>query len=108
MRLTRLVTTDDLGEWWFHEPAYRAALRHYQEHGALPSWDRYRSGLSCPFCVGFWIGGLVLASATVWGDKGWWRLAAGALSLNEVAAHVAVRIGDSGGGRQHDSDDPQP
>jgi hypothetical protein len=59
-------------------------------------WHRYMEGLGCPFCVGFWI---TLAMVLVFGLVGgpgdaadWWRWAAGALTLNYIAAHISSRM----------------
>lgn len=116
-RLTRLVVADEIGQWWVKDPIDAAAQRWYERettkvesrrnalrrmgHGEdlvldrvpdleQPWWWKYRSGLDCPFCVGFWIGVGVLATRKVPG----WKFAASALTLNYVAAHVGVRLGD--------------
>lgn len=64
-RLTRLVTTDKLGKWLIQEPVdmlmgayYEEALQEAKEHGTEPVepwWWKYRSGLECQWCVGFWL-----------------------------------------------------
>lgn len=64
-RLTRLVTTDWLGEWSIVQPAKEWAENHdgpqdvhsVENQGRRPDLWRSRlvSGLDCPFCVGFWI-----------------------------------------------------
>lgn len=113
-RLTRLVVTDEIGQWWVKDPLDEAAARWWERHvehveqrrdalrrigrGAAanaleaeqPWWWKYRSGLDCPFCVGFWIGVGVLATRRVPG----WKFAASALTLNYVTAHVGARLGD--------------
>jgi len=100
MRLTRLIVTDDLGEWWVKEPI----MRRLFPEGVAPM-DKaknirrlgYFAGLNCPFCCGFWLGAGVLASHAVAKRLGLlrlWRFAAGALTLNEVAAHAGIRVGD--------------
>lgn len=110
MRLTRAVVTDDIGQWWVKDPLDRWMHGHkavtseesttgessYEVH-TLASWHKYLSGLECPYCIGFWIGAGVMAShalAKRTGLLGPWRFVAGALALNEVAAHVGVKIGD--------------
>lgn len=92
LRLTRLITTDDLGAWWVREPAYRAAIRHLERTGNIPWWDRYRAGLSCPFCCGYWIGTGVLATHAFAGRTRSWRFVAATLTLNLVAAHLNARL----------------
>lgn len=106
MRLTRLVVSDDLGQWWVKDPLDAWAHGHkrvtskesttgessYEVH-TLASWHKYLSGLECPYCVGFWIGAGVLASYHLV-PRGLWRFVASALTLNEVAAHLGVKIGD--------------
>jgi hypothetical protein len=81
LRLTRFVTTDDLGKWWL------------QDHRGQ---SRYWSGLDCPFCVGFWIGVAALVSLAAVGGPGhaeqWWRYAAGAFTLNYLVGHLSARV----------------
>jgi hypothetical protein len=97
MRLTRLVVTDDVGMWWFKWPAYRWAQR------VDPNGETWRgklvTGLDCPFCVGTWIGFGVLGLTRVLDPSGWpgraWRFVMAGLALNEVAAHVGARLGDT-------------
>lgn len=106
LRLTRLVVTDDLGDWTIYRPAERWAIRHdgsqleYEDHRpALDETAGWRSklvsGLSCPFCVGFWIGAGVLAADAVTAgtrlERGW-RFAKAALTLNYATAHVGSRL----------------
>lgn len=98
-RLTRVITDDDIGLWWVKEPAYRAALRHVERHGDIPWWDKYRAGLDCPWCCGFWIGMAVLASHAAAGKTRTWRFAAATLTLNLVAAPLVALLGS-------DSDEP--
>lgn len=55
-----------------------------------PWWWKYRVGLECPHCVGFWIGAGVVGSFYVAKQLGLlslWRAGAGILSLNVVVAH---------------------
>jgi hypothetical protein len=87
LRLTRLMTTDDLpGQWWIYGPLYKRAHRHPARK--TPWWAKYLSGLTCPFCVGFWVGLAVLLSLLLVGGPGdapdWWRWASGAFALNYV------------------------
>jgi hypothetical protein len=112
-RLTRFVTSDWLGEWTLVRPLKRWAVRAASptHTGPRPSgWnpdDRdpdpdngWRSklvkGLDCPFCVGFWIGALVLLGEVV--TRRWrplravWTFALGALGLNYAVGHVSSRI----------------
>lgn len=100
-RLTRLVVADDLGEWWVKAPVYTAIHRHAERH---PGFDivkayNYAGGLSCPFCVGFWIGTGVLAVTAATSPRSLsgraWRFGLAALSLNYVTAHVGARLGDT-------------
>lgn len=96
MRLTRLVTGDDIGLWFFRGPAAMWAIR--KEPNADGWRAKLQSGLSCPYCVGFWIGAGVLLSLWLAGGPGeaWepWRWVAGALMMNYVAAHIGSRLGD--------------
>lgn len=116
MRLTRLVVTDDLGQWWVKDPLDAWMHQHppsspwedtkrsnpmedmRQVAGGESKrmrWHQYLGGLECPFCVGFWVGAAVLASYHIL-PRGLWRFAARALTLNEAAAHLGIKIGDFG------------
>lgn len=98
LRLTRLIVTDDLGQWWVKDPLRNYVLQRIPTEQA----EDYLDGLDCPFCVGFWIGAGVLASAALLGERRSWRFVAGALTLNYVAAHLGARLGDTA---SEDSDD---
>jgi hypothetical protein len=112
MRLTRLVVTDDLGLWAIKGPA---------AHWAITTDDPSRrtrrvqlvSGLSCPFCVGTWIGFGVLAITSVTGRapllaRGWRFVMAG-LTLNEIAAHLGARLGDTADfGEEEEEQEAEP
>jgi len=58
------------------------------------------SGLSCPWCVGFWIACLMLGVLALVGGPGdaheVWRYVAGWFTLNYVVAHIGPRLGDTG------------
>lgn len=112
LRLSRFVVADDLGKWWIKDPIDRLMDRKWEEHTAHlsefdkftypePWWWKYRSGLDCPFCIGFWIGAAALTSYTVLAkDKTTrtaraWRFVAATLTLNEVAGHLGARLGDT-------------
>lgn len=105
-RLTRFVIADHLGHWWVKEPVDDAMERYEATHEEEPWWWRYRAGLDCPFCVGFWLGASVLASHALTSRsprlRSLWRLGTGALALNYVAAHVGIALGDFEDGDGHD------
>ena len=120
VRLTRFITTDHLGEWTVTGPLKRWAARREVperlrepleqrlaeeiERGSAvdnppPQWgwrSKLVKGLDCPFCVGFWIGALVLLGEVV--TRRWrplravWTFALGALGLNYAVGHVSSRI----------------
>lgn len=111
LRLTRLITTDWLGHWWFVQPARRWALygtRLYHAPAEVidqewtlvePTGARQKlvKGLDCPHCVGFWIGGLVLLGSVVCTALGptpraLWRFTAAAFSLSYLAGHISARL----------------
>lgn len=111
MRLTRFIITDELGSWLIKAPARRWA--NYAEQVPDPqTWSettleeapdpdagwrsKIVSGLDCPFCVGFWLGALVLLSYAMFGKTRLWQFVAGVFSLNEIAAHAGSRLGDAG------------
>lgn len=91
LRLVRLFIADDLGRRMLIplETRLRARLSDGKQWVA--------DGFTCPFCIGMWIG---LASVLLWygadGAGGWllvaWRIVFGALALNYVVAHLAVRL----------------
>jgi hypothetical protein len=107
MRLTRLVVSDDLGQWWVKDPLAKLAQRHshYPEPGTgfddqlglpiRPEWARYTEGLDCPHCVSFHaayfsLGSYLLARRIRLLPA--WRFAAGTMSLSAVVGHVSARI----------------
>jgi hypothetical protein len=111
LRLTRFITTDYLGHWWFVQPARRWALYPYHSLRHAPAevidqeWNENQpgtpreklvKGLDCPFCVGFWLGALVLLSLVITRAvpalTPLWRFAMGALALNYVTGHVSARL----------------
>jgi hypothetical protein len=89
LRLTRLVTTDSLGQWWLYAPVYKRVVAN----GKSNKWQKYVDGLTCPFCIGFWIGGALVLSLWMVGGVGdaaeWWRWTTGIFALNYVTGHVA-------------------
>ena len=88
LRLTRFVVNDDLGEWWVKAPIYRAVLSRVPEE-RIGHASNYLDGLSCPFCVGYWIGVGVLASRS---ESSAWRFVAGTLTLNYLSGHISSRL----------------
>lgn len=108
-RLTRLVTTDALGERYVQEPADALLASKFTrvsdtrdpltgrmvKHTDVDERAEFlRDGLYCPFCVGFWLGAGVLATAPVWTRHRLPRLAVQALALNYVVGHVNARVDD--------------
>lgn len=91
-RLTKLVTSDYIGVWWLQDPAHAAAQRHTDLTGRPPWWDRYRDGLTCPWCVSFHAAYIVLASHAMFGRTRLWRFGAAALTLSYVVGHVNARL----------------
>ena len=96
-RLTRLVTTDDLGQWLIRDPIDSAMKRWedrhcVHEHNGVPCrpwWWKYRSGLICPHCVGQHVAFGVLTSYALTGRspraRSAWRFVAAGLTLNAVS-----------------------
>lgn len=123
LRLIRFVTKDSLGEWTIRRPANRWAMkREAEEHRRLarairategneddPFFEekfdmaegnpitpelRAVSGLSCPHCVGFWIGALTLLADILMPRrlrKVWSTLLA-ALGLSYITGHISERV----------------
>lgn len=122
LRLSRFVTTDSLGDWYIVQPAKEwaespevlargrliAQLRQSGQSAEYAQWEaenhpdpltwqgRLVSGLECPFCVGFWIGGGVAASYLVARRNPAalkvWRFTAGILGMNYATAHLSARL----------------
>jgi hypothetical protein len=92
LRLIQFVILDDLGRKALLplETRLRARLS--------PARQWVADGFTCPFCIGMWVG---LVAVLVWQgayylDGGWltaWRILFGALALNFVVGHLAVRFG---------------
>lgn len=124
-RATRFFTSDSLGEWTVSGPAYQWGQRHEKallDQAALAleenpdrdadgklsdmlanydeknpwSWQaKLAKGLDCPFCVGFWIGGLILLGEATIGRsplRPLWRFGIGMLGLNYLVGHISSRI----------------
>lgn len=91
LRLVRLFIVDDLGRRMLIplETRLRGRLSLGKQWVA--------DGFTCPFCIGMWIGTFVLGTYALadMTDGYWllaWRLVFGALALNYVVAHAAVRL----------------
>jgi hypothetical protein len=110
MRLTRLITNDDLGQWWVKDPLDAWMHQHpalecgartpdrYETVEAMSvgrmRYHRYLAGLECPHCVGTWVGFGVLAATLATRRTrlaGPWRFVMAGLSLNTAA----VAAGDA-------------
>lgn len=94
-RVTRLVTTDNVpGQWWLYSPLYKKA--YGQRDRMTPKWAKYIEGLTCPFCVGFWIGLVALLLVALLGGPGdlpvWFRYLMGAFALNYLVGHISGRM----------------
>lgn len=118
-RLTRFFTSDKLGEWVAVGPAKRWAFRQETapefrdqieevferdritgrpQETPNPMWgwrSKLVTGLDCPFCVGFWLGALVLLAlpltrVPVLGAVV--RFGLSALALNYITGHVSAKL----------------
>lgn len=97
MRLTRFVVVDDLGEWWVKAPVYRAVLSNLPAHKHAHA-AAYLEGLSCKWCVGYWIAVGTLASEHLTREsrlRPAWRFVTGTLALNYLAATLSI-VEDAG------------
>lgn len=94
-RLSRLVTTDDIGVWWFQTPAKRLAMKADTPERRDKALD-YAAGLECPYCVGFWIAVATTFSLWLAGGPGdaadVWRWVAAVFTVNYVVAHTSSRM----------------
>jgi hypothetical protein len=104
LRLTRFLIVDDLGVRLYREPIEEGLVSR------LPArWHWLIDGLSCPFCVGFWIGAALLALSLAATDGPTalhlgWEVILAALTLNYLAAHIGARLDP-----HYDGDDtPEP
>lgn len=101
-RLTRLVVSDSLGEWWIHDPIDKAMDRYEAAHpdSATPWWWEYPKTLvSCPHCMSFHAAWVTLGTywlARLLGPRALavWRFGAGVMTLSSVVGHVNARIDD--------------
>lgn len=90
LRLVRFVIVDDLGRRMLIPLESR--LR-----GRLSAGKQWvADGFTCPFCIGMWVGTFVIGTYVIADlTPGWylmaWRILFGALALNYVVAHLAVR-----------------
>ena len=97
LRLSRLITSDTITDWWLRSPLDKWADL---KEPVYPGWRaKLVSGLTCPFCVGFWLTALVVLSLAVMGGPGAegtlalvWRYVALAFTLNYVAGHISARL----------------
>lgn len=108
-RVTRIFTTDTIGQWYVVEPAEAWADRHEQVldlsdhehpvHNDDEGWrHRLVSGLSCPWCVGLYV--CITGVLSLVAVRGWWpdtavegwRLLAAPFVLNYVQAHINARL----------------
>jgi hypothetical protein len=122
LRMTRLLTTDWLGEWLIVGPLKNWAVRSSTEilsaFGTIEAkqaldkgierkelldmqldWRaKLVKGFDCPFCVGYWIGAvlLVITACVVLWPVEWvavsWALFLGTFALNYIVGHVGSRI----------------
>lgn len=97
LRFTRLFTTDSIpGNWWIYGPLYKRAVLAEKRKGGRLWWSKYLEGLTCPFCIGFWMCVVVLASLMLVGGPGdapvWWQVFFGVFALNYVTGHVSSRL----------------
>lgn len=99
MRLTRVVIGDKIGLWLVRGPIAATANGAPLGTPKFRFWSKMYDLVTCPFCIGFWIGCLVLASLAAVGGPGdaavLWRYVAGVFALNYVAAHIGARLGDN-------------
>jgi hypothetical protein len=103
LRTVRLVVADDFpGAWLIRQPATLWVMKRekYLSDDWMPGWrSKLVQGLSCPFCIGLWIAAAMVLTLALLGGPGhapdWWRVGAGILTLNWVAAHLGVRAGDT-------------
>lgn len=100
LRLVQLFIIDDLGRRMLIplEMRLRGRLSESKQ------W--WADGFTCPFCIGMWIGTGVIGTYVIADlTPGWyllaWRILFGALALNFVVGHLAVRFGI------YDGDDDQ-
>lgn len=108
MRLTRLVTTDSLGDWCIRRPAEAWANDHevqaivegepddYDETDPISWQKRLVSGLGCPHCLSFHAAWLILLGNVLAPRipvvRQVWPFMLKALAVSAVVGHVNARI----------------
>lgn len=119
LRLTRLVTTDWLGEWLIARPLKAWAAKYegpainthrlyipeelgevdpYDPHDPFSWQAKLVTVLDCPFCVGYWLGLALLIATTVVVLVNVpaltiaWAVLLGSLALNYLVGHISSRL----------------
>jgi hypothetical protein len=116
LRLTRLITSDHLGEWllvgrlrtWADRAEFDAQHRAWEAIiGAKPPFEdwlhkpaggtwqsRLVQGFDCPFCIPFWLGGAFVVASYLMPKRlrTAWNLGLASLGLNYVTGHISKRI----------------
>ena len=121
LRMTRFFTTDWLGEWLIVGPAKRWALKYESAaidaeadrlelahpSDILPPYDpqnpfsvqaKLVKVFDCPFCIGFWIGFLLLpvTALVIISDSSVaqtaWALFLAPWALNYIVGHISRKI----------------
>jgi hypothetical protein len=71
----------------------------YSEHDPFTWQAKLATGLDCPFCVGFWVGGAVIAGEAITGAsraprvlRAAWSGILAALALNYLVGHLSHRL----------------
>ncbi|MEU0770657.1 DUF1360 domain-containing protein [Streptomyces albogriseolus] len=83
LRLTRLVTDDDITEPYrqkVHARVHRAKHRPGSLYGG--PWGFLSRLISCPWCASVWIAAGLVPAAHLAGDTLWFRIPAGLLTLS--------------------------
>jgi len=73
-----------------------ARIREEDDPNPDNGWrSKLVKGLDCPFCVGFWIGGVILLGEATIGRsplRPLWRFGIAMLGLNYLVGHISSRI----------------
>lgn len=86
-RLTRFAVFDTAGNV-LRVPVTRLADKLASRRGGYWADELF----SCPFCVGFWLSGLVVLSWHFFGQTVVWQLAALTATLSYVVGHLAATL----------------
>ena len=88
-RLTRLAVVDSIAEG-ARILALRIAGRIPRIGARAVLWTQ--ALVTCPYCIGFWLSAVVVASWLAWGDTLGWQAVAAVFTVSYVSGHLVARL----------------